>query len=388
MAAATLIVVLLLWIFRRLKAPVHVRFSILFLFPTALVTLSAEWAGALLLPQPNRYHLEMEMAVALVVAFMAKLILDRTSPRVRVAVASSLLLLCILPALRYRSYARHLIRPVDIRQTIEYREAQWFDQNLKGRRVFAHGSVGFFLNVFTDTPQYAGGFDPGVVNPTWAHVQYQILSGENAGPEEDQVAVLWLRAFGVDAVSVSGPRSEEAFKPFRNPHKFDGILPELWRDGDDVIYQVPRRSTSLAHVIRPPDLPSRQPVNGLDVDPARPYVAALEDPALPTAQVTWRSNHAAVISARMEKDQILSVQITYHPGWTARVGGQLRRTYSDHLGQLVVEPECEGPCTVEISYDGGFEMRLARAISWAALMAGFTWILLDWRRRTRPPKSA
>ena len=73
------------------------------------------------------------------------------------------------------------------------------------------------------------------------------------------MAVLWLKAFGVDAVAVSGPRSREFFKPFRNPRKFDGLLPELWRDGDDVIYRVPRRSTSLAHVVRPADLAPRRP---------------------------------------------------------------------------------------------------------------------------------
>ena len=143
-----------------------------------------------------------------------------------------------------------------------------------------------------------------------------------------------MKAFGIDAVAVSGPKSREAYRDYRNPRKFDGLLPEAWRDGDDVIYRVPRRSAGLAHVVRRGDLAARQPVNGIDIEPVRPYVAALEDASLPLATMTWRSRHEAVISARMEKAEILSVQISYHPGWKASVGGQPRRVYGDNLGQL------------------------------------------------------
>lgn len=383
-AAAAFVVIVLLWLFWRFKTPVHLRFSILFLFPVAVLTLSAEWAGIFFVSQPQRYHLEMEMGLALALAFAAKTLLDRVSRNVRVVVACALILLCVYPALRYRNYARRLVRPIDVRETIEYREAQWFGAHMNGRRVFAHGSVGFFLNVFTNTPQYAGGFDQGVINPVWPHVHYQILSGDNAGDEEGQIALLWLRAYGVDAVSVSGPHSKESFKPFRNPRKFDEILPELWRDGDDVIYEVPRRSRSLAHVIRREDLPARQPENGLDVGPVRPYVAALENPALPLAEMSWRNHHAATISADMTRDQNLSVQVSYHPGWRASINGRSRRVYEDHLGQIVIEPRCDGRCTVDIHYDGGREMVLARFVSWSVLLGGLAWIVLcRWRGRRR-----
>jgi hypothetical protein len=226
----------------------------------------------------------------------------------------------------------------------------WFDRNLKGGRVLAPGSVGFFLNVFTDTPQFAGGFDQGVVNPVFAGVHYQLLSGENAGEREGEVALLWLRAFGVDAVAVSGPRGRDFYKAFRNPHKFDGILPELRRDGDDVIYRVPRRSASLAHVMQVTDLPARAPKHGLDIDPVRAYVAALENPAYPSAVLTWRGHSSAVIVADMEKDQVLSIQVSYHPGWKATVNGQPRRVFADKLGQMAIDPQCQGPCTVEVRY--------------------------------------
>jgi len=336
------------WVIWRCKAAAHIRFSLLFLLFTALPPLASAWGGVQLIPQADRYHLEMEMALALAGAFLVW----EWLPRRRLALACLLLLFSVYPALKCFKHAQWLIRPIQIERTIEYREAMWFDQHMQGRRVFAPGSVGFFLNVFTDTPQFAGGFDQGVINSLWPHAQYQILSGE-----EGAVAILWLKSFGVDGVAVCGPRSHEYYKPFHNPGKFDGLLTELWRDGDDVIYGLGRRSTSLAHVIQPADLAPRPPAGGLDVDPLRPYVAAMDNPAYPLAEMTWY-RHSGIITSRLEKGQILSVQMSFHPGWRASVNGQPRRTYRDNLGQLVIEPDCEGACTVEIRYTQGLAPQL------------------------------
>ncbi len=349
-AGAVLLIAAAGWAFRRFRTPEHLRFSLLFLLPVAAVVLLSAWFGVTLVPQPNRYQLELEMALALAVVYLLREALGRV--RRRAVLTALLLLASVYPAVKAVKYAERLIRPVDIAGSIEYQEAMWFDRNLKGGRVLAPGSVGFFLNVFTDTPQFAGGFDQGNVNPVFAGVHYQLLSGENAGAREGEVALLWLRAFGVDAVAVSGPQGRDFYKAFRNPHKFDGILPELRRDGDDVIYRVPRRSVSLAHVVRATDLPARAPKHGLDIDPVRVYVAALENPAYPSAVLTWRGNGAAVIFADMEKDQVLSIQVSYQPGWKATVGGQPRRVSADKLGQMVIEPQCEGACRVEVRYAG------------------------------------
>jgi hypothetical protein len=367
-------------VLRRWKAPAAFSFSLLFLIPMAAITLSASRFNVPLLPQASRCHLEMEMGIVLVTAFGAKLLLDRVSPHARIAVTCVLLVAAVFPAIRYRHYARHLAHPIDIERTIECREARWLAAHMPGQRVLVPGSVGFFLNAFVDQPQFYGGFDQGAINALTPAFHYQILSGQNAGAREGEVAVLGLKAFGVDAVAVSGPRSTEAFKPFRNPKKFEGLLPEAWRDGDDVIYWVPRRSASLAHVVRPGDLPSREPIHGLDVDPLRAYVAALDDPSLPLAGMRWHNRHSASISAGFTRGQILSLQMSYHPGWSATVGGAPRRLFRDNLGQIAIEPGCDGPCTVEISYDGGAEMRIARAVSWTALLAGLVLIVILRRR--------
>jgi len=180
-------------------------------------------------------------------------------------------------------------------------------------------------------------------------------------------------------VAVGGPASGEHYKPFVNPRKFEGMLAELWRDGDDRIYRVPRRSESLAHVVRRGDLVDRPPLHGLDVDQVRRYVAALEDPTLPTARMDWASRHSARIRAELRRDQLLAVQVTSHPGWRAEVNGARRPVRSDKIGLMVVEPQCEGPCEIDLIYDGGTEMRAARTACLASLAGCLAWILFSRR---------
>ena len=49
-----------------------------------------------------------------------------------------------------------------------------------------------------------------------------------------------------------GKDSAEWFHPIAHPEKLRGLT-ELWRDGDDAIYDIQRRSRSLAHVMRMDD---------------------------------------------------------------------------------------------------------------------------------------
>jgi len=146
------------------------------------------------------------------------------------------------------------------------------------------------------------------------------------------------------------------------------VLPVLWREGDDTIYRVPQRSLSLAHVIPASAVAQRTPKHGLDVDPLIPYVAALEDAALPEAELRWRDLHSGVIRAPVRPGQVISVQITYDPGWHASVRGSPRPVDRDGLGMLVVRPECDGPCEIELFYDGGLERKITRALSWLVMI--------------------
>ena len=57
------------------------------------------------------------------------------------------------------------------------------------------------------------------------------------------------------------------------------------------------------------------------------------------------------------------------------------RIEQSKLGLMLIEPRCTGPCTVELEYDGGIEMVVARAARGTALLGFVIWILADWRRR-------
>ena len=68
---AVLVAVLILawlWLNKR-NAPPHLRFFLIFGFFMSAITLSFVWWRILLMPQPDRYHLEMEMALAPLAAF-------------------------------------------------------------------------------------------------------------------------------------------------------------------------------------------------------------------------------------------------------------------------------------------------------------------------------
>jgi hypothetical protein len=356
------------WALARLGAPELLRFALLLIFLSGVIMLADLGAGAAILPQPYRFQLEFEMGCSIAGGFLWLKTAGRLRPRVQVALGGALVLAL---AAHNAGHAGRYIQPIDIRTTVEYQAAQWFDRNMAGRRIFAPGSVSFWMNVFTDTPQLGGCCDQGV--PSWEErvALYSIYTGQNMGAREGPVSLLWLQAFGVAAVEVTGPDGREFYKPYRNPHKFDGLLPVLWRNGGDVIYQVPQLSGSLAHVMREFQVVSvaGRPKDGLDVGPLEKYVAALNDAQFPLAGFRWiRHNQARIVTDAAE-DEVISVQVSYDRGWRARANGAAIPVTSDGLGLMVLHPHCSGPCTIDLEYDGGTEMRLARMCRILAAMA-------------------
>jgi hypothetical protein len=367
-------------LFGRLRIGPRLRAGFYFVFLTAVITLGAEWGGFYLLPQPHRYHMAMDLAICLTIGILMQPLWGWAASKARWVAVGAVLVVILAQAVHLRTYAQNLIRPIDIRTTTEYATAQWFDRHMQGRRVMAPGSTSFFMNVFTDTPQLGGGFEQGVRNWENRVALYVLYSDQNAGDREGEISVLWLKAFGVRAVAVGGPASGEHYKPFQHPHKFEGLLAATWRQGDDAIYSVPARSDSLAHVVGADDLVSTPPVHGLDVAGLRRYVTALENPELPLAPIHWTSRHSAqILAGGLRRDRRISVHVTYHPGWRATVGGARRPVGRDGIGLMVIDPQCKGQCIVDLTYDGGIEMQLARAACLAALLGCLGWAAL--RRR-------
>jgi len=110
-----------------------------------------------------------------------------------------------------------------------------------------------------------------------------------------------------------------------------------------------------------------------NLDAVRTYVAALEDDRLPKLVLDWKSESRAEVSGDMLPDYLLSLQINHHKGWHAYVDGKERPLFKDGLGLIALDPGCSGHCKMEVVYDGGWEMKLARLFRAAGLISGLLW---------------
>lgn len=365
----------------RWTADWRLQFFALFAYLTSSIPILIEYFHRQFLPQPTRYKVEMEFALALLLVFGLRYWFQKLSPAAKIALVALILALAGEQTLGFRRYAKNLLVPTDVSRTIEYRTATWAEQNLPGVRVFLPGSIAQWANAFTEIQQFGGG--------SWSAAASQIQQRGvaalyNGGPTpelDSRISLAWLKAFGVGAVAVSGPKSQEFWKPFAHPTKFEGVLPVLWREDDVTIYQVPQRTTSLAHVVPESAIVSRSPAAPADTVRMEPYIAALDDPALPTAQLQWRGRNGMRISTSARPGQVISVQVSHHPGWRVKVNGQRRVLRRDALGLMWFKPECNGPCEAELEYNGGWELRICRFISYAALAALFAYLLVGPLRR-------
>ena len=238
------------------------------------------------LPQPHRYNQAMDLAICLTVAF----VLPRQLPK---AVVIVLLCLAAIQTRQQVRFARGLVQSTDITQTAMWRGIQWIDKNLHGQRVMVGGPYSYYVNDFTEIPQLHGGHDPMLPNPLIRDVVGAVYAGN--------VSIPTLQAYGVHALFVS--------------RELKG-LPELWREGADVIYGVP----------------------------------GVEDPP-----IEWTSRHTAKVHVNREK---IPLKITWTPGWNVSKG----RIYKDEFGLMTLEAGCSS-CTVALGYDGGWELAAAMAAS-------------------------
>jgi len=319
------------------------------------------------LPQPARYKIEAELAIVWMIVFALRPVVARVPGRLRIVLALPLMFLAAKQMLSLRRVAEGITTPVDVKQSIEYRSAHWVAENLSGQRVMMGGSMGNFLNTFTSMEQLSA--QPYTTAPNWEEqiAVYTIYLGENAGDRDGEFSLLWLKAFGVQAVAVPGSHSPEYWKPFSRPRKFDGMLPVLWREDDTTIYRVPQRFASLAHVMRPDELVKRAPTHGLDTDEVKRFVTALDAAPRPAA-LEWRGANRARIRALLKSGEIVSIQINYHPGWHATIKGSNRTVRADGIGLIVVDPNCIGDCEIILQYDGGWANRLCRVGSIGILL--------------------
>jgi len=334
----------------------------------------------------------MELALAMLAAVAGYEVVRRLAaggrawpcPTLGVVGMIGLTLLLAQPVRMCRRYARAVITSIDITKTSEWKTAEWLNKKWSGERVMVPGAISFWLTAFSDVPELDGGFDQGITDRELPVATYGLTA--MAGPEWAEYSVLWLKALGVQAVGVTGEGSTEVYKPVKDPKKYDGVLDVLWRDGGDVLYRVGKPHLSLARVVPRSSLVARTPINGADVDPLRPYVAALEDRAMPEARFEWTSAHSGRIDAEIREGEAVSWQVAWHAGWHARAGGKEIPMARDALGLMTIYPPA-GKSTIDLLYDGGVEMRIAHWLS-GITSAIVLWWAIAGKAKTRAEAGA
>ena len=360
------------------------RFFLLFAYLMSAIPLLDAYRNRHFLPQAGRYQPEMEVGIALAAVFLIRPVSQRLPWSIKAALAFVLLCTAAEQMVSHRRYAKEILKPVDITRSIEYRVAKWVDANIPGQRVMVPGSIAQWLNVFSDAPQLSGGSYSTTPNWTQQDAMTSVLAAK--GPSGAAESLLWLKAFGVQALTVCGPKSMEFWKPYADPLKFEGLLPVLWREEDTTIYRVPQRTTSLAHVIPLAAAVPREEGRRVSAPELEKYVAALEDPSLPTADAPWDGFRRMRIHTAAQPDQVVSVQTSFHPGWRARANGRAAQVVHDGLGFLLIQPRCSGACEIELTYNGGWENWLCRWFSALTVLGVLAYPLVRRKVKNRSPQ--
>ncbi len=339
-----------------------------------------------LVPQPNRYAPELNMAAVILGAILFTAVYDRirsnaddlaklAAPAL-VAVVVAAIAVFSLPFPRAAWDATQA--NADISRTSEYQVARWLEDNGEGGRVYATGTHAFWLNAFASVPQVRGGHDAGTVNPWWDHVVYQINNGEDG-----ELAVMWAKALNVRYMVVNFPDSKVYYKDFTHPDKFNGLLPERFSYEGDTVYEIPTDSPEPVQLVNLPRFQALPAIeNVLDRDGLEAYVQAVESSeGVDASSLQVDGSARMTITADLAPGQGLLVRTTYDRGWTARAEGTKVDLSPDPVGFMLLEPQVPGRQEIVLEYHEPGDVRLGYLITAVSLLALAVLALRPVRRR-------
>lgn len=375
LAALLAIAAALAWALLRWGRPgLAVRFGALLTLLLGAPAAVMEASGFQLMPQPHRFHLELEQSIWLLAGLLAGAGVERFGRRGWLAAGAAAALLLGVQAPRYRAAVAAAVEPVERESMLQYRAAKALQQWNPEARLYAAGSVEYWLNVFTENPQVGGVFDQGVL---WPHFQaYRFGVGQTVG--DSGLTAQWLRAVGADAVFVSEPGGREPYQSYwRDPEQFRGVYEEIWREGADVLYAVPGASSSLAHLVPPEGIVGRAPAAHADVRALAGLDAALTDPGRRRLSSHWETPDHLVVEGEIEAGDLIFVQVAWHPGWDAAQDSLRLPVRRDGLGLSVVQAAYRSQ-RLDLRYSGTVSFHLNDGESWlhqsTRVVAGLIWL--------------
>ena len=130
-------------------------------------------------------------------------------------------------------------------------------------------------------------------------IGYQVRTdlGLAKGREADE-SILMLRSLAVEYIVVHGPNSEEYYRDYKNPRKFEGMLEKVWEEKDDAIYRM--GPVRYAHLVKKEEIPTITIQYGYQ-KPWYPYINAMLDPARPVLQFHWENARHARVDGTLPK---------------------------------------------------------------------------------------
>jgi len=103
--------------------------------------------GMALMPQPHRYHPELDLSLCLLGISLLPSILRFAKPNKPFPwLLLPLAIFLVIQTRRVQRIARNGNGPIDVTATVEYKVSAWLRDHLGDRRVFLTGSTQFRLN--------------------------------------------------------------------------------------------------------------------------------------------------------------------------------------------------------------------------------------------------
>ncbi len=318
-----------------------------------------------LVPHAERLRLELGVAACPLMVYVATGFWARLNSRTVIVLTVALTGLTVYRLGALVQSSQICFQPIDVTETAQYRVSRWLDQHAGGRRVFAAGETGQWLNVFSDTPQITGCCEDWAPNQIYRTATWAIVTGQNAGDKELSNSLAWLRTFGAGYVAVDSS--------YWKPHKFDGVLPKVFQEKDITVYEVPADATSIAHVIAAKDAIQNIPESGIDLLTVRDYVQSVGSDAQPECPLRWLDSEHARMLSHVAEGQLVSVQVNYLPGWQATVNGKAAVVRADAIGMVLIDPQCSGPCVIDLKWAPARHPPLIEACVLVAMAIGIWW---------------
>lgn len=341
------------------------------------------------IPESRRYAIEVEFFFFAAAAELLRQLLSlrRTVWRDFGFMAFGAVLMHTHAGLLYQSWnypARTwlMLRPAPRATSIEYQVAERLAALKPKGRVFVFGGTRFRLNSWFALPQVGGTFESGLRNRGALPLLYQIQKGPNRPIDlRSSDALNMLRAAGVEYAAFHGTGSREHWRDVLELDLVTSRLAPVWREGDDAIYRVPYRG--LANFVLPRELPTGRPVgpfSGYIED----YICAMDNQDRPRIEVSWEGNNRIVLrTPETRAGHLITLRVSYDPGWRAVQDGQAIPVQPDAMGNLLIEarPSAKEP-VIQLDFRPPLQQLGGTGLSLAAIAAAIRAIRRE-RRQLR-----